>query len=403
MSFAGQSGVGGATRLPTILAGVLIVLHFLPWVDWTAQGEERSLAGYQVIVQAFAAPTLSREAAEARIAEEDASLVGAIERAEERAAEARADYRAALSEAQADPADDRLQGRAERRLGSAERAEERVAEAERALQLYRETDQQLWTHSLFYVYPVLLLLLPLGALATLAVSATGRDVRLPAALTAFGGVWALMAPHLWFGMPVIDGLTIFGALTFLASLALVPAALGLERTAQLIDRTNMTIGTTVAWLALFMVLVQFALVLMRYVFGIGSIMTQESLIYAHGALFMVAAGYTLLVGGHVRVDVFYREAAPRKKAWIDLLGVVFLLIPVCLLIWRYSLPYVLSSWAVLEGSRETSGIQGVYLLKTCMLLFCILVILQGISLAFRSALVIAGVRESVGQATAGGH
>jgi TRAP-type mannitol/chloroaromatic compound transport system permease small subunit len=132
-------------------------------------------------------------------------------------------------------------------------------------------------------------------------------------------------------------------------------------------------------------------------------MTQESLIYAHGALFMVAAGYTLLVGGHVRVDVFYREAAPRKKAWIDLLGVVFLLIPVCLLIWRYSLPYVLSSWAVLEGSRETSGIQGVYLLKTCMLLFCILVILQGISLAFRSALVIAGVRESVGQATAGGH
>ena len=220
---------------------------------------------------------------------------------------------------------------------------------------------------------------------------------------AFGGVWALLAPHLWFGMAVIEGLTPFGALTFLVSLLLLPAALGLERCAALIDRVNWRVGTTIAWLALFMVLVQFALVLMRYVFGIGSIMTQESLIYAHGALFMIAAGYTLLVGGHVRVDIFYRAASPRRKAWVDLLGVVFLLIPVCLLIWRYSLPYVLSSWAVLEGSRETSGIQGVYLLKSSILVFVVLMILQGVALAFRSALVIAGLREEAGSATAGGH
>jgi TRAP-type mannitol/chloroaromatic compound transport system permease small subunit len=405
MSFSDQSARdAGSSRLPMIVAALLLALFFLPWTHWTVGGEQRSLAGYEVLLQGFAAPSLSRQAAEARIAEQDGNLVGAIERAEERAAEALAEAREAQAEADADPSNSQLQGRAERRQSSADRAQERVADAEAQLQGFRELDHELWTHDLFYVYPLLLLLLPLGALATIGLSASGRGgVPAAASLTAVGGVWALMAPHLWFGMAVIDQLTLFGALSFLLSLTLVPAALGVERTATLIDRLNHAVGAGIAWLALFMVLVQFALVLMRYVFGIGSIMTQESVIYAHGALFMIAAGYTLLVGGHVRVDVFYRESPPRKKAWVDMLGVIFLLIPVCLVIWRYALPYVLSSWAVLEGSRETSGIPGVYLLKTCMLVFVVLLILQGISLALRSALVIAGRRETVGPATAGGH
>ena len=404
MSVSARSGSGGAvTRPPVILAAALVLLFFLPWVQWTIEGEERSLAGYEVLIEGFRAPALSRQAAEAAIAEQEAQLGAAIARAQERADEARAEADEAEAEAAAEPGDERLRSRAERRIDSAERAEERIAQAEAQLEAYRQTDHQLWTHSLFFIYPLLMLLLPLGALGTVALGAGGRLDALPAIAAAAGGVWALLAPHLWFGMGVIFALTPFGILMFLISLALVPAAIGLERTAEAIDRVNHRIGVTVAWLALFMVLVQFALVLMRYVFGIGSIMTQESLIYAHGALFMIAAGYTLLVGGHVRVDVFYREAPARKKAWIDLLGVSFLLIPVCLLIWRYSLPYVLSSWAVLEGSRETSGIQGVYLLKSCILVFVVLMILQGLSLAFRSALVIAGLRQSAGRATAGGH
>ena len=165
---------------------------------------------------------------------------------------------------------------------------------------------------------------------------------------------------------------------------------GLAKLAGAIDRLNGAIGRGVAWLALFMVLVQFALVIMRYVFGVGSIWVQESLIYAHGTLFMVAAGYTLLHDGHVRVDVFYREAVPRRKALIDLLGVFILLMPFCVLIWITSYPYVAASWAVFEGSRETSGIQAVFLLKTMILVFVVLVGLQGVSLAIRSWLVLAG-------------
>lgn len=139
-----------------------------------------------------------------------------------------------------------------------------------------------------------------------------------------------------------------------------------------------------------MVLVQFALVLMRYVFGIGSVMAQEALIYAHALLFLLAAGYTLLGDGHVRVDIFYRPASPRTKALIDLLGVLVFLFPFCWLLWDVALPYVEASWRIREGSRETAGLPLVFLLKTAIPVFVVLLALQGLSLALRSLEVLTG-------------
>lgn len=153
---------------------------------------------------------------------------------------------------------------------------------------------------------------------------------------------------------------------------------------DLIDRINRSVGRTVAWLTLFMVLVQFLVVLLRYVFGVGYIWMQESIVYMHATMFMAGAAYTLLRDGHVRVDVIYRGAPARFKAWSNLLGSLFLLIPVCSLIFWSSWSYVIGSWTVLEGSKETSGIQAVFLLKTIILVFAALMILQGISLALRS-------------------
>jgi TRAP-type mannitol/chloroaromatic compound transport system permease small subunit len=157
-----------------------------------------------------------------------------------------------------------------------------------------------------------------------------------------------------------------------------------------IDGLNRHVGQAAAWLALAMVLVQFVVVGMRYVFGVGSIMLQESVIYLHAFLFMVGAGYTLQRDGHVRVDIFYRAASAKRKAVVDLLGVVLLLFPVCMVIGGFAWPYVESSWAVFEGSRETSGIQAVFLLKSVVLVFCVLVMLQALSLALRSVFVLAG-------------
>jgi TRAP-type mannitol/chloroaromatic compound transport system permease small subunit len=165
----------------------------------------------------------------------------------------------------------------------------------------------------------------------------------------------------------------------------------LRNLANLIDAFNEFIGKSVSWLALIMVLVQMCIVVMRYVFGVGSIFLQETIVYMHGTLFMLAAGYTLLHNDHVRVDIFYRTASPKKKALVDLVGVFVFLAPVMILIVVVSWRYIAQSWSIFEGSTETSGIQGVYLLKTVILIFVALFSLQGISLAIHSAAVLMGL------------
>ena len=155
--------------------------------------------------------------------------------------------------------------------------------------------------------------------------------------------------------------------------------------ADRIDRLTATIGRAAAWLCLFMVLVQFAVVLMRYFLGVGSIWLQESILYAHGGLFLLVAAWTLAVGGHVRVDIFYSAASPRSKAWVDLLGAIFLLIPFAAAIGILSLPYAARSWVLLERSRETSGLPILFLLKTMIPVFAALLVLQGIAQIMRAA------------------
>jgi TRAP-type mannitol/chloroaromatic compound transport system permease small subunit len=149
--------------------------------------------------------------------------------------------------------------------------------------------------------------------------------------------------------------------------------------ADRIDRLNSAIGRAASWCALAIVLVGFAVVLLRYVLGLGSIWLQETIIYAHAALFLLAAAWTLREGGHVRVDVFYAGASPRTKAWIDLAGALLLLLPFCVALVWFSWPYVARSWAILERSRESSGLPLVFALKTLIPLFALLLGLQGIA------------------------
>src|SRR5215213_6740806 len=156
------------------------------------------------------------------------------------------------------------------------------------------------------------------------------------------------------------------------------------RIAAAIDRFNTAVGRAASWCALAIVLLGFAVVLMRYVLGIGSIWLQETIIYAHAALFLLAAAWTLKENGHVRVDVFYASASPRVKAWVDLLGALLLLLPFCIAIIWFSWPYVARSWVILERSRETSGLPLVFVLKTLILLFALILALQGLSQAIKS-------------------
>lgn len=164
----------------------------------------------------------------------------------------------------------------------------------------------------------------------------------------------------------------------------------LARFADWIDAINESIGRGVAWLTLFMVLMQFVIVMMRYVFGIASIFLQESMFYMHSIVFLAAAGYALLHGSYVRIDIFYAKVTTRGKAVIDFLGVIFLLIPFSALIFWTSWPYVSRSWMMREGSPDGAGIPAVYLLKTIILLYAAVVLIQGISLAARSLVTLVG-------------
>ncbi len=154
--------------------------------------------------------------------------------------------------------------------------------------------------------------------------------------------------------------------------------------ADRIDRLTTGIGRTVAWLVLVVVVLQFGLVVARYLFGLGSIWLTETVIYAHATLFMGAAAWTLAAGGHVRVDIFYVEASARTKAVVDLAGSVLLLLPFALVLLWLSVPYAQRSWAILERSQESSGLPLVFVLKTLIPLFAALMALQGVAQAIRA-------------------
>lgn len=167
---------------------------------------------------------------------------------------------------------------------------------------------------------------------------------------------------------------------------------GLAAVVRGIDRINELVGRGVAWLTLLMVLIALAVVILRYVYAIGWVWMQESFVWLHGVVFMVGAGYTLLHNGHVRVDIFYRPAGHRYKAVIDLMGSLALLMPMVITVFWVSFDYVQDSWLRLEQSREAGGLPGLFLLKSVILLFCMLLGLQGLSLAGRSLLVLRGER-----------
>jgi TRAP-type mannitol/chloroaromatic compound transport system permease small subunit len=158
----------------------------------------------------------------------------------------------------------------------------------------------------------------------------------------------------------------------------------LLRLAIAIDRLNGGLGRIAAWGILAMVLIQCAVIVMR-LFGAGSLWLHESLFYFHVALVLFTAAWTLRQDGHVRVDIFYTDAAPRTRAAIDLAGSVLLLMPFMLAVIWFSWPYALRSWAVLEGSREAGGLPLVYLLKSAILIFAAQMLLQGLSQAIRAA------------------
>lgn len=159
---------------------------------------------------------------------------------------------------------------------------------------------------------------------------------------------------------------------------------------DIIDSLTETIGKTISWLNLVLVLAVCLVVVFRYLLNLGSIAMQESAVYLHAIIFLGASGYALKHDEHVRVDIFYRNMSPRNKALVNSFGTLFLLIPVCLFIGIMSWEYIANSWAIFETSNEPGGLPFVYLLKTFLLFLVVSLLLQGVAELLRSLMIING-------------
>ena len=135
-----------------------------------------------------------------------------------------------------------------------------------------------------------------------------------------------------------------------------------------------------------MVIVTFVVVIMRYVFDAGLIWVQESVVWMHAVVFMLGAAYTLRAEEHVRVDIFYRSMSERRRAWVNLIGAITFLLPLCAFLAWASFDFVTQSWSIGESSRESGGLPYPFvpLLKSVLLLMPLAVSLQGLSLFARS-------------------
>lgn len=147
-----------------------------------------------------------------------------------------------------------------------------------------------------------------------------------------------------------------------------------------IDRLNQVIGTAVSWLTVLLVVVIIIDVFLRYFFNTTSAGSMELEWHLFAAIFLLSAGWTLKEDRHVRVDLFYQNFSENKKALINILGTVFLLLPFCFVGFSESLSFVESSFAVKETSPDPGGLPARYIIKAAIPISFFLMGLQGISI-----------------------
>lgn len=162
------------------------------------------------------------------------------------------------------------------------------------------------------------------------------------------------------------------------------------RAVGVIDTLCRWSGYIVAWATLATVILCFATVYLRYVLGTGLIWLQEAYIWTHVVVIVLGAGYTMMTGGFVRVDVFYAHWSTRKRALSDMLMTIFLLAPFLTIFGIGVWTFFSASYASDEGSLNPGGMGNYWMLKATLIGFVVLVGLQGLAFVLRGLMVLAG-------------
>ena len=150
------------------------------------------------------------------------------------------------------------------------------------------------------------------------------------------------------------------------------------RISRAIDALNERIGRACNWLVLWACVVSAGNAMIRYTYDVSSNAWLELQWYMFAVIVMCGAAYTLKKNEHVRVDICYMLLSPRGQLWVDVLGIIFFLLPGCMIIGWLSWPFFLQSFHTLEGSANAGGLAR-WPIKLVIPLGFFLLTLQGFS------------------------
>ncbi|HRF08598.1 MAG TPA: TRAP transporter small permease subunit, partial [Xanthobacteraceae bacterium] len=157
---------------------------------------------------------------------------------------------------------------------------------------------------------------------------------------------------------------------------------------------NATLGRYLSGLVWGIAIVCAIVVVLRYVFLMSFTWMQELYVWIHAVVFLTAASFAMLVNAHVRVDILYNRWSLKTRAIVEILGAVIFTLPWLIVLGLLTWPYVLDSWKILEGSAQPNGMPGVYLFKTLLLVFCVLMTLQCLAIVARGILALTGDKDA---------
>ncbi|CUS56777.1 MULTISPECIES: TRAP transporter small permease subunit [unclassified Hyphomonas] len=149
--------------------------------------------------------------------------------------------------------------------------------------------------------------------------------------------------------------------------------------------------------AIILVGAQLLVVLLRYAFGLSFTWLNEIVIYAFAAMFMLGSASALRDDAHVRVDILRPRFGARRRNWIELAGIYLFLFPICIRLLAMTEQGLARSWALFEGSRESDGLPLLFLFKTLLPAFAVLMLVQGLSEALKAALRLTGKLDDVAE------
>ena len=163
---------------------------------------------------------------------------------------------------------------------------------------------------------------------------------------------------------------------------------------SLADRLIEWTGRIVSWLTAILVLVICYDVIMRYLFNSSSVAIYELEWHIFALIFLLGAAYALKHDRHVRVDVFYSRFSPKTKAWVNLIGTILLLLPLCWILITAGFDFVANSFRLSESSPDPGGLPARYIIKSAIPIgFCLLFI-QAINLIFKSIITLSQHQEN---------